>query len=270
MRRQQSLAHLINPVPASARADLVMTQQLTFASMRRARIRAAGAPEVTLWATGFVDDPAAPEGFMETPRLEGSVLDRGAFTTKLRLPLLGDLLERLHRIDADILVFTNVDIAVHPDFYLRVSEILSRGLDAVSINRRTVEWQRTEPPGLDWLAVQPGAPHAGHDCFVFRRGLLENVDFNNVCVGFPPVGAVLVAALSTATPRFRILEHERLTFHLNEDRPWRNPSFQEYWSHNRSAGELAIQNIARRFGSLSPLAVELRDRVLNIDRLMSF
>jgi hypothetical protein len=244
------LAHLINPLAESAQV---------LESMRRAR-RAAGMP-VELVAADFPGAPV-PEGFVAAAPLSRSVIDCGSFAEPRRLPLAGDLLARLIETGADWQIFTNADIVVAPEFYARAIA-WSGELDAFTINRRTV------PAPLELDRLPEGLPHPGHDCFVFRAGLLDGVDFGSLCVGFPPVGAVLAAVLSMAAPRFRILADERLTFHEGDQRDWRDDRFADYWEHNRREGAQVIERAAKRFG-LSRLAEEVSAEVLTIERLEGF
>jgi len=144
---------------------------------------------------------------------------------------------------------------VRPEFYRAIAERMSRH-DALSIRRRTVRATAAQARDLDWLAQQDGEPHAGHDCFVFGRKLLEGVDFGRVCIGFPPVGQVLLAALSTLAASFAELTEERLTFHANDDRQWRDPRFEDYWQFNQNEARLVLERLIRT-RPLSPLAVRV-------------
>jgi hypothetical protein len=241
------LAHLVSPVPDDERADLAAAQRLTFESMRRAR-RTAGI-EVTLLAAGL--DGSAPEGFVAAP-LSRSVVDVARFTMPRRLPLLADLVERLRNSGADLAILSNADIAVAENFYARTVELAASGLRAFSINRRTVDGDGA----LESLLAQEGRPHPGHDCFVFEPSLLDGLDFGTLCLGVPPVGAALVAALASRAEEFRVLDGERITFHRGDDRHWRDTALDDYWQHNRAAARTLVAQL-----SPSRYSVELERRL---------
>jgi len=249
-------AHLVNPVNAVAGSELAVAQSITFASMRDARANA----DVELLAAGFADENIAPEGFRATKPLVRSVLDEGTFSVPRRLPLIGDLIAR--RVDssqADWLVYTNVDIGLRTDFYRELAR-LSDEHDAFTINRRTIPATPEQARDLAWLRAQPGEPHWGHDCFVFRRELAAEMDLGAVCVGFPPVGQLLVAVLSTLAARFRVHEGLSLTFHANDERSWCDPRFDDYLVHNSRAALSALDRLERK-KPLSPLAEKVRANI---------
>jgi hypothetical protein len=253
-----SIAHLVNPVSGHRELDAVQT--ITFASMRDARAHAAGAAQVELLAAGFVDDDPLPGGFRSTRPLARSVLDAGRFALPRRLPLIGDLIERLvESSDAEWLVYTNVDIGLSADFYRQLAR-LGEEADAFTINRRTVAATPEQARDLEWLRAQPGEPHWGHDCFVFHRRLVEGVDLGTVCIGFPPVGQLLLAVLSTLAPRFRVHDQLHLTFHVNDDRSWCDPRYDDYLAHNCAEALAALDRVAQK-RRLSPLAEEARANI---------
>lgn len=258
-----SFAHLVNPVKVAPASDLYTAQPVTFESMRRARDRAAAEGlSVTLLSAQYPEDrERVPDGFTPTPDLDRSSADIGAFRVPRKLPLFADLLARLYQgSPADILVYTNVDIALQPDFYLVLAGWLAGGTDAAVVNRRTVAADPDRARDLEWLAAQPGERHRGYDCFVFRRGLLADVDFGRLLIGVAGFGKTVVAALSSLDPRFRLEKDAHLTFHINNDRPWRDEALDDYWRFNLAEGRQALDRLRERLGRLSPLAEELYRR----------
>jgi hypothetical protein len=253
----RSYAHIVNPVRVPPGHELHQAQPLTFESMRRARDRAqAAGAQVDLLTAALPDDRMEIAGFRATPDLTRTVLSLGHFEEQRPLPLIGDILDRLYaNTDAQVLLYTNVDLAVHPDFYLALEAELDAGHQAFTIDRRTVHGGADRD--LDWLVAQEGEPHGGHDCFVFERALLEGVSFHGVCIGFPPVGRVLLAALSSRARGFTILEGRRLTFHIDNAKQWQSARYQDYWRHNQREALRALDDL----GPLSPLARALRDEI---------
>src|SRR5918996_672574 len=136
MRR---IAHIVNPVAADSSSELYVAQPITFETMKAAREYAKGRVDVTLFSAQFSEDRCVvPAHLTLTPDLERSVLDYGAFQKKRKLPLLCDILERLHNTsDAEYFVYTNVDIALMPTFYVVINHIIDQGHSAFSVTRRT-------------------------------------------------------------------------------------------------------------------------------------
>jgi hypothetical protein len=130
------IAHLINPVRFPVDSDLTHAQPLTFESMRRA---ARGGRGPRRFAVQFRRSRDHPPFFTQTRDLERSVADVHKFSVNRKLPLIGDLVERLYtESTAPYLIYTNVDIILHPSFYREVAARIRTGLDAFIINRRRV------------------------------------------------------------------------------------------------------------------------------------
>ena len=124
-----SFAHIINPVSVPPGSDLFRAQPITFASMTIARDFARGQAEVTQFTAQYPEDRhMVPDGFVLTPDIEQSVLDVGTFQVPRKLPLLKDILDRLYQSStAEILIYTNADIALLPHFYAAVNELWQEG-----------------------------------------------------------------------------------------------------------------------------------------------
>lgn len=246
MRR---LAHIINPVAASGPSDLHIAQPITFASMRTARRFADGAVDVEQYTAQYPEDHRIiPIGYRRTPDLERSVLDVGRFQVPRKLPLIADIVGRLYAAsDAEYFVYTNVDIALMPNFYTTVNAIIDSGVDAFVVNRRTL------PPRYDAISQLPlmyadlGEPHRGYDCFVFRRACAERFVLGNICIGTPKIGVVLAANMICFSRRFHEFGDLHLTFHIGNDRPWRNPALQDYFEFNTAEAERIMRELAPQF-----------------------
>lgn len=255
-----AIAHLINPVQAGPESDLRLAQPITFETMRRARDRVVAADlPVTLLTAQFPEDRGmVPPGFTATPDLTRSSADLGVFRVRRKLPFFADLIQRLFEgSPAEILIYTNVDIALQPHFYQEVARLWEDGARALVINRRTVMATREQARDLDWLLAQPGEPHRGYDCFVFDRRLLSGFDFHRLLIGAAGFGRTVVAVLSSLDPGFRLVTDARLTFHLNDEMIWRNDALLDYWAFNLAEGRRILDNLRLRLGALSPLAEEL-------------
>lgn len=257
-------AHIINPVTVGPDKDLFVAQPITFETMRRARAFAHTNEgiEVELFTAQFAEDRTVLRGFTATPDLTRSVLDFGAFTVERKLPLVGDVLDRLYAASqAEYFIYTNVDIALKREFYASVAALMRGRLDAAVINRRTIVATREQAANLDWLYSQPGERHPGWDCFVFRRALVEGFDFRALCIGAVPVGQTILAVISTLADRFELLEDASLTFHVNDDRAWRSPAHDQFHRHNFKEAQVILQSLEARHRQLSPYAARLDRRV---------
>ena len=228
------LAHIVNPFRAPEGSEFRWAQPITWHTMRTARDFAAREVDVALFTAQYAEDRSmVPDGFTATPDLTRSVLDVGQFKGRRRLPLLVDILDRLYdATEAPWLIFTNIDIAVMPHYYLTVSRLIQSGQDAFVINRRTVsdEYQAVEQIPLMYALI--GVPHEGHDCFVFGRDVYRQFRLGLVSVGAPWVGRVLLWNLLRYSQRFEEFKAHHLTFHLGVT-DWASAVHSEYAAHNQ-------------------------------------
>lgn len=228
------IAHMVKPVVVSRHSDLRLAQPVTFESMRRARDFAGPTLEVELLAAHFPEDHGmVPDDFTRTPDLSRSVLDFGRFSKPNRLPLLRDMLDRLYETSrADYFIYSNVDIAVLPNFYVTVAAMLERGHDALVINRRTLSTEFTKPEQLPLMYAQLGKQHPGRDCFVWRRKVYPNYKLENTCIGTGGGGKVMLVNQLCHAKSFIELTDAHLTFHLGDSRAWREQTKDDYRAHN--------------------------------------
>lgn len=234
-------------------SDLYLAQPITFESLRRARAQCARPDRVRLLTAQFPEDlPIVPRGFAATPDLTRSVLDLGTFSKPRKLPLLRDILDRLYEASdgCEYLVYTNVDIAVLPNFYDAVDRLIDAGHDALVINRRTISGEYTEVRDLPLLYAQVGQKHPGHDCFIFRRDAYPHYDLGDVCLGMAWVAKSQLLNMAYFSERFRIFEDLHLTFHVGDPRHWENPEFADYCTHNRKAFLAARHRLRDAHGPL--------------------
>lgn len=246
------LAHLVNPVLAPIDGRLAEAQPLTFESMRRAAADAAPGVRVDLLTTQYPEDHAIiPPWFTRTPDLTRSVADVHPFTVRRKLPILADLLERLHTgSTAPYLIYTNVDIIVHPTFYTAVAARIRDGLDAFIINRRRVPEIYHSVDDLPAIFADRGKPHPGFDCFVFHRSLYPRFRLGRVSVGIPFIEITFSQNLFCHAERFALFADDFLTFHVGME--VFKPRDPEYFAFNKAefwsiVDELWPQLDSRRF-----------------------
>ncbi len=232
----KKFAHIINPVKVQPSSDLFIAQPVTFESIRVAREWAQGKVDVTVFATHYPEDEGGvPPDFHRARPLDRSVLDFGEFGVQRKLPLISDILARLAEVapDADYFIYTNVDIALMPHFYTSVASLLEKEYDAVTITRRTISKKYTSPTELPQMYADPGTEHSGIDCFVFRREAYTRYDLGHACIGAHWFGKALEINLICHAQKYGFLKDLHLTFHIGDDRPWKDDRFRVFAKFNQ-------------------------------------
>ncbi|NCD40631.1 MAG: hypothetical protein EOL88_00915 [Bacteroidia bacterium] len=248
------IAHIVNPVKVSSNSDLYFAQPVTFETMRMARDLATGIADIKLMACMFPEDKEMePEGFHITEELYQSVSDFYQFKEFRKLPLVGEIFDRLTKeADADYYIYSNVDIALKPHFYQTIVQYINSGLKAFVVNRRTISDDYTSVSELPLMFAERGKKHPGYDCFIFHRTLIPGFSFGNACVGANWIGRIILANLLSQTEEFEIFENEDLTFHIGDDKKWSSRRFEDYNTYNEKilvdlvSNFLTIENLKNR------------------------
>lgn len=267
------IAHVVNPVKVGEQSDLFLAQPVTFETMRRAKAFASSEVEVELFTAQYPEDhEILPNGFTVLPDLERSVLDFGEFEKKRKLPLVRDMLDRLYQAsDADYFIYTNVDIALMPHFYLSVAKMLEQ-YDALVINRRTIsKFDSLEQ--LPLMYAEVGKKHPGYDCFVFSREAYAKFELENICIGAVLVDLMLYANVLGFSKNFLEAKDSDMTFHIGDDRIWDNPANRPFLLHNADQVEAAMPKLHAKlkpFDETTAIGRYLlhRYRYDNINRLL--
>jgi hypothetical protein len=229
-RRRASLTHMINPFATSS-SDHARAQAITFAALRNAvdEARRHGI-DVELLAGVFEEDASVVEAPARIlPPLGRSIADVVPLEQPRRLPLIADLLNLAYEHGrGEYLIFTNMDISPQRDFYRVVQRLLPRSPHrprALVINRRTIPAHFAGPEQLEAMYRERGVPHEGYDCFVFPRAWVPELVLGDCPVGGAGFDQVLVANFEVLSGfRTDILFHQRLTFHLGDDKAWARES----------------------------------------------
>lgn len=202
--------------------------------MIHAREQASEVLEVELWSAQYPEDrEVVHPDFRMTRDLDRSVLDMGTFEKQMKLPLIGDIMDRLYESsDADYLIYTNVDIGVYPDFYRRIHQYIEEGLDAFIINRRRLPEHFTKVEQLSEIYDQIGKKHPGFDCFAFHRDLYPKMRLTEICIGVPFIGITFAQNLFALATNFRLFEDEILTFHIGME-IFKKRAPREYFRYNQ-------------------------------------
>jgi hypothetical protein len=264
--QHMKIAHIINPVKIGPKSDLYFAQPVTFETMRRAKDFASGHVEVEQYTTQYSEDhEVLPKGFTILPDLARSVLDIKQFKHQRKLPILADILSRLYEAsDADYFIYTNVDIAVMPSFYVSVAALLEK-YDGLVINRRTISNFYTSLAEIPLMYTEIGEKHLGYDCFIFRRDSFTKMQLGTACIGAVQIGQLFYANIIANCRNFREMRDCHLTFHLGNDRVWYTPENEPYKIHNEREAKAALRQLreyAGPFDSSTPIGQFLRQRYL--------
>jgi hypothetical protein len=237
MKTRIKLAHIINPVKVVPGSDLYAAQPVTFETIQEAKNKAAQEMDITLYTVSYPEDEDIIPGFFKKlPALNRTVHDFGRFDNTKKLPLLKDILDRLYQhSQAEFFIYSNVDIALMPEFYLEIGKIIESGYDAFAVNRCTINdtYTRIEDiPRTREEVMQNSEPHPGFDCFIFRRSAYSNYILGTACVGGNWIGRVLLGNMMAFAGRFLVFEDKKMTFHLGDERCWNKPRHNPFNRHN--------------------------------------
>ena len=225
--------HIINPVKVSEQSDLFFAQPITFESLMNAKKFTKFPESITLATTQFEEDKSIiPESFLQLSNLQRSILDLNPHLRGKKLPLIIDILNKTKEFEAcDFIVYSNMDIGVLPQFYDVLYRYITQGFDAVVINRRRVSSKFKKLEDLPLIYSELGDSHPGFDCFVFKKELLDQFVFEEICIGIPFLEVSFIHNLFSFAKKPLFVPDIHLTFHLGmEVMPPVNKDF--YW-HNR-------------------------------------
>ncbi|MFT4662282.1 MAG: hypothetical protein ACI8XB_002571 [Patiriisocius sp.] len=155
------------------------------------------------------------------------------FKMHRKLPVIREIFNRLKDQEGDYCIYSNVDISVRPDFYQFVCEKVNLGYDAFVVNRRTIPPKFKDISEYDDMCMEVGEKHPGFDCFIFKKELLDKFEMGNAGLGANWIGRVIITNLIVHAKKFEIFEDEFKTFHIGDDRSWKNPDFADYDEFNR-------------------------------------
>ena len=225
------IAHLINPFKCAEDnpSYLYYAQPITFKSMLNAQIEGSKTGlDIKLYAANYPeDDDIIPEYFSKLPHLlKSTITEFPKISGTRKLPIIQEMFNSiLEHSDADYIIFTNSDIGVQKNFYIKVTDYIYKdNFESFVINRRDnipkfKNGKRLTDQDLNIIYKEKGKIHPGKDCFVIKRNILEKININSMFTGYPPWGSTLVRLLNKLTKTY-ILKKEFLTFHLGCDAAW--------------------------------------------------
>ena len=222
-KNKTTFAHIINPVVVSESSDLYRAQPITFETMKTAQefAQLKGIPVEQYTACYIEDQMLTPEHMKQTQLLDRSILDYGTFSKQKKLPMLQDILMRVYEeSDAKYIIYTNVDIALMPHFYLTAEKIMQEGYDVVNIFRRTLDNHYQGIDEIPEMYADLGSDHPGTDCFIIKRELIPKLDLQNVVIGAQFVAFSLRVNLHVFAEKIKEFNRLHMTFHIGDDRVW--------------------------------------------------
>lgn len=205
-----SILHIVNPY-SSTNADAVFAQQVTLESMRVAQNAVTGEVSVTVGAVTLEGDEIEIPDFM----CHLGVIRSAREIASANLPYMQDILNVAKNSDGyDVVIYSNMDIAVQPTLYKEIMSYYKRGYDAFCINRRRIKNTYKSLAKLSHMYLDKGLPHPGLDMFVMSKAVLNKMNVGKVVIGRPYVDMALLYAIVAASERFTLLARKQLTFHL--------------------------------------------------------
>lgn len=238
------ITHIINPFIPPEGSDLAYAQPITFETIRIAVENAKNLMDIEVIATSFEEDIHIIPPFITTASsLKRSVLDVGHFKKKIKLPLLADILEKAYyESTSDYIIYSNIDIGLYPDFYVRLHELIQKGYDALIINRKRIEPLFTQVSDLEKIWQQEGKSHPGFDCFVFHRRLYPQFILENICIGVPFIEISFSQNLFHLAKKFRLVETDNYTFHIGME-IFKRRAPKEYYQFNKAEYKKVIKKL---------------------------
>jgi len=255
------ILHCLNPFPVKPATEHERAQSITLRSIRYAKqVTAATAPNLRIEHVAAIlqsDNVQTELEFDHRVQLTRSVSDFQKFKIHRDLPLLYDIITSAPANPNDIIIFTNVDISIVPTFYLFIENIFRRGCDCVVVNRRTISDVYSSESDIHLMSAEVGTKHPGHDCFALRASLLkEFVPFQS-CVGIAGAARPLLYNVLAYARAPTVLMDAHVTFHIGDDKTWRNKDFDDYTTFNRRELDRVVNQLLKD----KPTRIQLINRL---------
>jgi len=238
------IGHLINPFKCAEDnpSYLYYAQPVTFKSMYNAQLEAHKVGiDIKLYTVNYPeDDEIIPEYFIKLPHLKRSTMTEfPKISNNRKLPIIQEMFDSiLENTDVDYIIFTNSDIGVQKNFYIKVNKLITqKNFKSFIINRRDdipkfKDGKRLTEKNLDIIYNEKGIKHPGKDCFIMDRKILEKIDMNLMFTGFPPWGHTLYNRMKQIHQNVYVYKNAHLTFHLGSDFIWAKKTNTELQSKN--------------------------------------
>jgi hypothetical protein len=247
-----SFSHIVNPFLAPEGSEHSIASRITFASLRRAvhEARTAGL-DVEVRAVVLSGD----EGAIEPPAIQGMPLTRTVQQIRelhpvRPLPLISDILiQGSTGATGEYIVFTNMDIAVQPNFYIGLRDLIANRFGPFTpfvVYRRNIDVRFSRADQLAEMYGAEGTVGYGFDCFVFNLRYIGELDLGNCCIGSAHFDNLLFMGLDAASGfRMGRVRDIPLTFHIGNEIGWTR--HMDYIEHNLTECMAAIKRMEARY-----------------------
>lgn len=247
-----SFRHIINPFPCPETSEHGIASTITYESLRIA-VEEAQRHGIEIEVSAVVlpgDEIAIKPPAKLTGHLTRTVQDIRPLFPKRPFPLIADILRAgAESSNCDYLIFTNMDIAVQPDFYFQLCELIEKRFEPgtpFTVYRRNIPNHYNSIEQLPEMYRQLGEIAYGYDCFVFPKSYVSQLDLGNCCIGAAHFDYLLFIALDAVSGfRTKRINDLPLTFHIGNDIAW--SSQINYIEHNLAESLAAIQRMRRCF-----------------------
>ena len=226
------LLHMLNPLDPSSSDELGYAQEMNFEGLRQAlRLRPKELEVIHAAAHYKEEQIELPDFFSHRFFLSRSIRDVCNGPPIKPLPLISDIMAYAAQVDADYYLYSNIDIILQPHFYAFLATYLSRGYEAVIVNRRRVPQTRQSYDRISSYSTRWGRSHPGFDCFVISRKVLLRLMLGRICVGVPFIGVAMAYNIFAYASSWKLFENEDLSFHIGME--VYKPQLHAYYWHNR-------------------------------------
>lgn len=247
-----SFTHIINPFRCEPTSEHGIASRITNATLARAweHARAQGI-QVEIQAVIAHGDEAS---ILPPAQLAGyltrTVQDIRPLKPSRPLPLIADILQiGTASASGSHVIFTNMDISVQPDFYVRLAELISERFEPATpfiVYRRNLPAHFTDPAQIEEMFDHPGELATGYDCFVFPREYAGDLELGHSCIGASYFDYLLFMALDAASGfRMQRVRDPALTFHIGNELAWSGQF--DYIEHNLDEAITAIRRMRARY-----------------------
>lgn len=247
-----SFTHIINPFVCEPHTEHGIASRITYASLdiAYARARQAGV-KVDISAVILPGEDAAiaaPAKF--GGHLHQTVQDIRALYPRRPFPMIADILTAgSTSASGSHVIYTNMDIAVQPDFYVQLRTLIETRFDSETpfiVYRRNIPGHYSGIDQLPDMYDEPGDVAYGFDCFVFPMTCVSQLDLGQCCIGAAHFDYLMFMALDAVSGfRMQRVNDIPLTFHIGNDISWSGQI--DYIEHNLAESMAAIRRTRQRY-----------------------
>lgn len=214
------IAHVIRPGLVSKNSSLKLIQDVTFNSLQVAK-------EATVVGNAFVEQYIAVYSDEEIPYLDFNncrlILDRSSLSLAgspftLRYALLDEILDKVfEKSNADFIIYSDLDIALKPDFYKGVIELIEKGIDAFAISNHVLNQKYNRLEQFPTMIEAESIKQNEAGCIVYSRNYHKRLLLGNSFAGHNWTNVLLICNLMAVCDSFRLFDDSKLTFSLDMD-----------------------------------------------------